>query len=220
MEIHKAVADFSEDLVLAYLRQRSEAVGIPCEYTAGDEDDAKYTYSSDDERERFGEDDRVKLSISANTLREGDHGMLSVRVKDRAKSIDSGVCVESRRENGRGKRDCTEDEERDSGLGEYPPPSVNPYDSRSYNDAVAGCSNAPPQSHDYEDDDNANKSLVLTFKKGDLFAVVEDSAMWTGVMALRTAAVGYVPTSYLKFVEERHLWLTTAGQKRGDWLAA
>lgn len=51
MEIHQAVADFSEDLVLAYLRERSEAVGIPTTFSVSDGDgDGRDTCSSDDDR--------------------------------------------------------------------------------------------------------------------------------------------------------------------------
>ncbi|XP_053638327.1 uncharacterized protein [Cherax quadricarinatus] len=215
MEIHEAVADFSEDLVLEYLRQRSEAVGIPCEYTAGDgEDDSRYDYSSDEETERIGDNDQEQTVITAYTLKEDEHEMFSVRVKDRAKSIDSGVCVETRKENGCGKK-AVENEGQDTekyGSGNNVH-LVHKNDVISCYNAVAGCSNGASHSLDHEES-NVNMSLVLAFKKGDMFAVVvQDNAIWWGVMALRTAAVGYVPTSYLKFVEERHLWLTISGQK-------
>ncbi|KAG7155326.1 hypothetical protein Hamer_G024593, partial [Homarus americanus] len=79
MEIHKAIADFSEDLVLAYLKEQSEAVGIPCEFTAcyNDDDDCRYTYNSDDERIRAGYSDLDDPGNIASTSRENEAEVFS-----------------------------------------------------------------------------------------------------------------------------------------------
>ncbi|XP_042865704.1 uncharacterized protein LOC122249148 [Penaeus japonicus] len=198
MEIHEAIADFSEDIVLAYLKQCSEAVGnLTSELTAGDGE--KYGSSDDDEEE--GEHTK-------GSSRTEEAEVFSVRVKDRAKSIDSGVCVDPR------KAEQTENGEREKCRGNH---SKSRESENSSQEDGAFSSLGACKCPDYEDSDedwDKPKSLVMSFKKGDLFAVLlPDDATWWGVMSLRSTAVGYVPRSYLKFIDVRHLWLTTEGQK-------
>ncbi|XP_071546875.1 uncharacterized protein [Panulirus ornatus] len=194
MEIHEAIADFSEDLVLDYLRERSEAVGIPCNFTFSydedEDDDGKYTSSSDEDRAVAADSDLEKGRPGASTVKDKTPpGQCGARLKDRAKSIDSGVCLETRRENGRARRDARENEGRDGDGGDHElhhASSSHEYSARwrcRVTDTIGrGSSDGSYRGHWQEE---SRRSLVLAFKKGDLFA----------------------------FVDVRHLWMTTAGQK-------
>lgn len=158
MEIHEAIADFSEDIVLAYLKQCSEAVGnLTSELTAGDGE--KYGSSDDDEEE--GEHTK-------GSSRTEEAEVFSVRVKDRAKSIDSGVCVDPR------KAEQTENGEREKCRGNH---SKSRESENSSQEDGAFSSLGACKCPDYEDSDedwDKPKSLVMSFKKGDLFAVSDD----------------------------------------------
>lgn len=168
MEIHKAVADFSENLVLEYLKERSEAVGIPCNFTFCDDDDDKDTCSSDDDKATAVDGDPDRTRTVASTSRDEDHETFGVRVKDRAKSIDSGVCVDTKRENGRWKKEVQENRVVDGIHGNVIHVNSQLEDDVKGCDVVAGPSEGACQP---QGEDDGRKSLVLTFKKGDLFAV-------------------------------------------------
>ncbi|XP_063877281.1 uncharacterized protein LOC135109676 isoform X1 [Scylla paramamosain] len=218
MEIYQAVADFSEDLVLAYLREQSEAVGIPFKFSAHEDigDDGRGSCSSDEDRPA-GRDSEHDMRTGRGG--EDDLGTPGcVRVKDRARSIDSGVCVETKRENGRGKKTApTENGGREwwnetDGLRASPKAQgsqdVCRYDSEAFgysDDSVRHLHEAHA----------SQSSLVLAFRKGDLFGAVEQDEVgrWWGVLALRSGRLGYVPCSYMKFLEQRHYWLTVTGER-------
>ncbi|KAK3888930.1 hypothetical protein Pcinc_007031, partial [Petrolisthes cinctipes] len=322
MEIHQAVADFSEDLVLAYLRERSEAVGIPTTFSVSDGDgDGRDTCSSDDDRleanhreyepdrktmveversaywneterktlerskywdeterktlerskywdeterkplERYTHRDVEAVERKSQLERRGVYGdemeekkknssslernahnrndmerkpqqqqqqqqqqqenkyydresrdvrcTTSVRAKQRATSIDSGVCVDAKRENVNNQPHVRENEERE-------PRPQRMTNERCFNSRTVLSSGAVESTDEQASclENTCGNSLVLAFRKGDVFAVLDrDSAIWLGVLALRSARVGYVPSNYLKFVEERHLWLTKEGQE-------
>lgn len=201
MEIHEAKADFSEDIVLAYLKQCSEAVGnLTSDLTVGD-------------GERFCSSDDEDAEAAKGSSRTEEPEVFSVRVKDRAKSIDSGVCVDPRKENELRKVEQTENGERRCRRNHS---KSRESESSSQEDGAFSSLGACkcPDFEDSDEDWEKPKSLVMSFKKGDLFAVLlPDDATWWGVMSLRSTAVGYVPRSYLKFIDVRHLWLTTEGQK-------
>ncbi|XP_050712325.1 uncharacterized protein LOC126996144 isoform X6 [Eriocheir sinensis] len=225
MEIYRAIADFSEDLVLAYLRERSEAVGIPCKFSVFED-------GGDDGRGSSSDEDRVlgrEGEHEARTWRERDgtedEAVVSVcvRVKDRARSIDSGVCVETKRENGRGRKTTTENGGREwmggneaeaCGGGGYGGARVScraegggqevcKYDS----EAPGYCEESSGHLLETHPARDSASSLVLAFRRGDLFGAVEqeEAGQWWGVLALRSGRLGYVPSSYLKSSREVHL---------------
>lgn len=183
MEIYQAIADFSEDLVLAYLRERSEAVGIPCKFSVFED-------GGDDGRGSSSDEDRVagrEGEHEARTWRERDIeddvvASVCVRVKDRARSIDSGVCVETKRENGRGRKTTSTENggrellwsEAEGGGGRVScradgGQEVCKYDSEAA--ATGYCDDSSGHLLETHPTRHSASSLVLAFRKGDLFAV-------------------------------------------------
>ncbi|XP_068222935.1 uncharacterized protein [Palaemon carinicauda] len=213
MEIQEALADFSEEILLAYIRYQCEATGI-----IYDSHDAG-PYSSDDDALRDSYDAAAETSEGVDKASGSERGRdTPTSVKARARSIDSGVCiVDQKKETGAGGAGgCHkfDHHDRESSLRRALPDPPDGGLGRSFNDgATASVSDADGQAASASLDAPCS-SLVLSFKKGDIFAVLlEDSDTWWGVMALRTTAVGYVPRNFLKFIEVRHLWLTSQGEK-------
>lgn len=190
MEIYRAIADFSEDLVLAYLRERSEAVGIPCKFSVFEDGGDDGRGSSSDEDRAFGREGEHEARTWRERDSTEDEAVLSVcvRVKDRARSIDSGVCVETKRENGRGRKTTTENGGREwlgseaeacgGGGGGYGGGRVScraegggqevcKYDSEAAGYCVEGSGHLL-ETHTARD---SASSLVLAFRRGDLFGV-------------------------------------------------
>lgn len=164
MEIHEAKADFSEDIVLAYLKQCSEAVGnLTSDLTVGD-------------GERFCSSDDDDAEAAKGSSRTEEPEVFSVRVKDRAKSIDSGVCVDPRKENDLRKVEQAENGERKCRRNHS---KSRESESSSQEDGAFSSLGACkcPDLEDSDEDWEKPKSLVMSFKKGDLFAVSNECSV-------------------------------------------
>ncbi|XP_064081325.1 uncharacterized protein LOC135197958 [Macrobrachium nipponense] len=215
MEIQVALADFSEEILLDHIRYQCEATGIIYDsHDAGpysSDDDALRDSSSYDAAEASDGPDKASAERGRET---------PTSVKARARSIDSGVCiVDQRKETSNaagaaGGSHKFDHHDRESSLRRALPDPPDGEPGSSFNaGAAASASDSDGQAASASLDAPCS-SLILPFKKGDIFAVLlEDSDTWWGVMALRTTAVGYVPRNFLKFVEVRHLWLTSQGEK-------
>lgn len=181
MEIYRAIADFSEDLVLAYLRERSEAVGIPCKFSVFEDGGDDGRGSSSDEDRALGRE----VEHEARTWRERDTeddavASVCVRVKDRARSIDSGVCVETKRENGRGRKTASTENggrewgscEAEGGGGRVHCRAEGGQEVCKYDSVGAGyCVDSSGHLLETHPGRDSASSLVLAFRKGDLFGV-------------------------------------------------
>lgn len=176
--------------MLAYLRERSEAVGIPCKFSVFEDGGDDGRGSSSDEDRAFGREGEHESRTWRERDSTEDEGVVArrLRVKDRARSIDSGVCVETKKENGRGKKPTSENGGREwlwsegaeacgggggygggraSCRGESVGQEVCKYDSEAPGYCAEG-SGYLLETHPARD---SASSLVLAFRRGDLFGV-------------------------------------------------
>lgn len=188
MEIYRAIADFSEDVLLAYLRERSEAVGIPCKFSVFEDggDDGRGS-SSDEDRALWREGEHEARTWRERDTEDEAGASVCVRVKDRARSIDSGVCVETKRENGRGRKpNSTENggrewcwSEAEGGGARVSCRAEGGQEVCKYDSEAAGhCDNSSGHLLEAHSARDPASSLVLAFRKGDLFGVSTRETVW------------------------------------------